>query len=126
MLTYDHLIDDGRYTFSVTADGAVTNLFKLQERKWSSSSSRSDLPLPVCREAEERLHSFSRIGKRATIMPMFVVNTNVAKSDVPAALLSEATEELAKAMGKPAQVGRGANMLHVHHLLSVSPLSLCK
>lgn len=41
-------------------------------------------------------------------MPMFVVNTNVAKSDVPAALLSEATDELAKAMGKPAQVGPGA------------------
>lgn len=38
-------------------------------------------------------------------MPMFVVSTNVAKSDVPLALLSEATEELAKAMGKPAQVG---------------------
>lgn len=35
------------------------------------------------------------------------MNTNVAKSDVPAALLSEATEELAKAMGKPVQVGRG-------------------
>lgn len=38
-------------------------------------------------------------------MPMFVVNTNVARGDVPTALLSEATEELAKAMGKPAQVG---------------------
>lgn len=38
-------------------------------------------------------------------MPMFMVNTNVAKGDVPPALLSEATEELAKAMGKPAQVG---------------------
>uniref|UniRef100_A0A8C6TH91 Macrophage migration inhibitory factor n=1 Tax=Neogobius melanostomus TaxID=47308 RepID=A0A8C6TH91_9GOBI len=36
-------------------------------------------------------------------MPMFVVNTNVAKSEVPNALLSEATEELAKAMGKPVQ-----------------------
>uniref|UniRef100_A0A3Q3VSG7 Macrophage migration inhibitory factor n=1 Tax=Mola mola TaxID=94237 RepID=A0A3Q3VSG7_MOLML len=36
-------------------------------------------------------------------MPMFVVNTNVAKSDVPLALLSEATDELAKAMGKPPQ-----------------------
>lgn len=36
---------------------------------------------------------------------MFVVNTNVAKADVPAALLSEATNELAKAMEKPAQVG---------------------
>lgn len=39
-------------------------------------------------------------------MPMFVVNTNVAKSDVPAALLSEASDELAKAMGKPPQVGQ--------------------
>lgn len=37
-------------------------------------------------------------------MPMFVINTNVAKSDVPAALLSEATNELAKVMEKPAQV----------------------
>nr|AEA39742.1 macrophage migration inhibitory factor [Epinephelus coioides] len=36
-------------------------------------------------------------------MPMFIVSTNVAKSDVPTALLSEATDELAKAMGKPAQ-----------------------
>ncbi|KAM9795269.1 macrophage migration inhibitory factor [Neosynchiropus ocellatus] len=36
-------------------------------------------------------------------MPIFVVNTNVAKSDVPVSLLTEATEELAKAMGKPAQ-----------------------
>ncbi|XP_077434900.1 macrophage migration inhibitory factor [Vanacampus margaritifer] len=36
-------------------------------------------------------------------MPMFVVNTNVAKGSVPTALLTEATEELAKAMGKPAQ-----------------------
>lgn len=34
---------------------------------------------------------------------MFAVNTNVARGDVPAALLSEATEALAKAMGKPAQ-----------------------
>ncbi|KAM8848512.1 macrophage migration inhibitory factor [Synchiropus picturatus] len=36
-------------------------------------------------------------------MPMFVVNTNVAKGEVPTVLLSEATAELAKAMGKPAQ-----------------------
>ncbi|KAI3351728.1 hypothetical protein L3Q82_020563 [Scortum barcoo] len=36
-------------------------------------------------------------------MPMFIVNTNVAKSDVPAGLLTEATEELARAMEKPAQ-----------------------
>lgn len=44
-------------------------------------------------------------------MPMFMVNTNVAKGDIPPALLSEATEELAKAMGKPAQVGRGGSLL---------------
>lgn len=37
-------------------------------------------------------------------MPIFVINTNVVKSDVPAALLSEATNELAKVMEKPAQV----------------------
>ncbi|KAG5263522.1 hypothetical protein AALO_G00265740 [Alosa alosa] len=36
-------------------------------------------------------------------MPMFVVNTNVAKSAIPAALMVEATDELAKLMGKPAQ-----------------------
>lgn len=40
------------------------------------------------------------------VMPMFVVNTNVAKDSVPGELLSEATQELAKAMGKPAQVSR--------------------
>ncbi|XP_074530453.1 macrophage migration inhibitory factor [Halichoeres trimaculatus] len=34
-------------------------------------------------------------------MPMFVVNTNVAKSDIPVALLSEASAELATAIGKP-------------------------
>ncbi|KAM3612598.1 uncharacterized protein V6R79_010806 [Siganus canaliculatus] len=32
-------------------------------------------------------------------MPTFVVHTNVAKKDVPPALFSEATEELAKAVG---------------------------
>ncbi|KAM9377114.1 macrophage migration inhibitory factor [Pholidichthys leucotaenia] len=36
-------------------------------------------------------------------MPMFVVNTNVAKDAVPVGLLSEATAELAKSMGKPAK-----------------------
>ncbi|XP_048826648.1 macrophage migration inhibitory factor [Brienomyrus brachyistius] len=36
-------------------------------------------------------------------MPMFLVNTNVAKDAVPASLMSEATEELSKAMGKPVQ-----------------------
>lgn len=38
-------------------------------------------------------------------MPRFEVNTNVAKVDVPEVLLSEATNELAKAMGTPLQVG---------------------
>ncbi|XP_034546571.1 macrophage migration inhibitory factor [Notolabrus celidotus] len=36
-------------------------------------------------------------------MPMFVVNTNVAKGDVPEALLTEASSELATAIGKPEQ-----------------------
>lgn len=45
-------------------------------------------------------------------MPMFVVNTNVAKGDVPHALLSEAIAELAKALGKPVQVGRKICFLH--------------
>ncbi|XP_076878489.1 macrophage migration inhibitory factor [Brachyhypopomus gauderio] len=35
-------------------------------------------------------------------MPMFVVNTNVSKDAVPASLMSELTQDLAKAMGKPA------------------------
>ncbi|KAL7863616.1 hypothetical protein SRHO_G00126000 [Serrasalmus rhombeus] len=41
-------------------------------------------------------------------MPMFVVNTNVSKDAVPAGLLSQLTEELAKATGKP------ANYIAVH------------
>ncbi|XP_017547457.1 macrophage migration inhibitory factor [Pygocentrus nattereri] len=41
-------------------------------------------------------------------MPMFVVNTNVSKDAVPADLLSQLTEELAKATGKP------ANYIAVH------------
>ncbi|XP_034037179.1 macrophage migration inhibitory factor-like [Thalassophryne amazonica] len=36
-------------------------------------------------------------------MPMFVVNTNVPGTDVPSALLTEASETLAEAMGKPLQ-----------------------
>lgn len=51
------------------------------------------------------LHYFAvRACLSVAVMPMFVVNTNVAKDSVPAELLSEATQELAKAMGKPAQV----------------------
>ncbi|MBN3283836.1 MIF factor, partial [Polyodon spathula] len=34
-------------------------------------------------------------------MPMFVMKTNVSKDAVPPSLLSEATQELSKAMGKP-------------------------
>lgn len=49
-------------------------------------------------------------------MPMFVVNTNVAKDSVPAELLSEATQELAKAMGKPAQV---SSRLHFSCFLKI-------
>ncbi|XP_028824204.1 macrophage migration inhibitory factor [Denticeps clupeoides] len=36
-------------------------------------------------------------------MPMFVVNTNVARDAVPAALMAELTDELARVLGKPAQ-----------------------
>ncbi|CAN9514994.1 unnamed protein product [Ophioblennius macclurei] len=36
-------------------------------------------------------------------MPVFTLNTNVARSDIPAELLSEATSSLSAAMGKPAQ-----------------------
>lgn len=59
-------------------------------------------------------------------MPMFVVNTNVAKGDVPMALLSEATEELAKAMGKPVQVGRNFCNLHTVHCMCRSALTSLK
>ena len=37
-------------------------------------------------------------------MPMFVVNTNVPRASVPDGLLSELTQQLAQATGKPAQV----------------------
>ncbi|XP_055015112.1 macrophage migration inhibitory factor isoform X6 [Boleophthalmus pectinirostris] len=36
-------------------------------------------------------------------MPMFIVNTNVAGSEVTDTFLSEATQELAKEMSKPVQ-----------------------
>lgn len=39
-------------------------------------------------------------------MPMFVVNTNVPRASVPDGLLSELTQQLAQATGKPAQVCR--------------------
>lgn len=38
------------------------------------------------------------------IMPMFVVNTNVPRASVPDGFLSELTQQLVQAMGKPAQV----------------------
>lgn len=37
------------------------------------------------------------------LMPMFVVNTNVPRASVPDGLLSELTQQLAQATGKPAQ-----------------------
>lgn len=39
-------------------------------------------------------------------MPMFTVNTNVPRASVPEGLLSELTQQLAQATGKPAQVCR--------------------
>lgn len=42
----------------------------------------------------------------SAIMPMFVVNTNVPRGSVPDGLLSELTQQLAQATGKPAQVCR--------------------
>ncbi|XP_062068132.1 macrophage migration inhibitory factor-like [Lepus europaeus] len=36
-------------------------------------------------------------------MPMFVVNTNMPRASVPDGLLSELTQQLAQATGKPAQ-----------------------
>ncbi|ELW72604.1 Macrophage migration inhibitory factor [Tupaia chinensis] len=36
-------------------------------------------------------------------MPMFIVNTNVPRASVPDGLLSELTQQLAEATGKPAQ-----------------------
>lgn len=39
----------------------------------------------------------------SAIMPMFVVNTNVPRASVPDGLLSELTQQLVQATGKPAQ-----------------------
>ena len=36
-------------------------------------------------------------------MPMFIVNTNVPRASVPEGFLSELTQQLAQATGKPAQ-----------------------
>lgn len=49
-------------------------------------------------------------------MPMFVVSTNVAKADIPVNLLSEASSEMAKMIGKPEQVGL---KLGHNHMLSL-------
>ena len=38
------------------------------------------------------------------VMPIFLVNTNVSRASVPDGLLSELTQQLAQATGKPAQV----------------------
>lgn len=39
-------------------------------------------------------------------MPMFIVNTNVPRASVPDGFLSELTQQLAQATGKPPQVCR--------------------
>nr|XP_009918902.1 PREDICTED: macrophage migration inhibitory factor-like [Haliaeetus albicilla] len=36
-------------------------------------------------------------------MPKFIVNTNISKDKVPEPLMGELTQQLSKAMGKPAQ-----------------------
>ncbi|XP_077434901.1 macrophage migration inhibitory factor-like [Vanacampus margaritifer] len=43
-------------------------------------------------------------------MPIFAVNTNFAKGDLPATLMTEATEELVKVTGKPVEL----IAVHVH------------
>ncbi|KAK4813066.1 hypothetical protein QYF61_007568 [Mycteria americana] len=37
-------------------------------------------------------------------MPKFIVNTNISKDEVPESFTGELTQQLSKAMGKPAQV----------------------
>lgn len=46
------------------------------------------------------------LRRPSAIMPMFVVNTNVPRASVPDGLLSDLTQQLAQATGKPAQVCR--------------------
>lgn len=43
------------------------------------------------------------LRRPSAIMPMFVVNTNVPRASVPDGLLSDLTQQLAQATGKPAQ-----------------------
>ncbi|XP_061691295.1 macrophage migration inhibitory factor-like [Syngnathoides biaculeatus] len=60
-------------------------------------------------------------------MQIFFVNTTVRKEDLPADLLSETTEELAKAVGKPAQLI--AVHIHADQIMmiggNVDPCALC-
>lgn len=82
-------------------------------------TSREAGPLPPAGGARPRSRSSGSLLRRASqsvpvhsarrpsaIMPMFVVNTNVPRASVPDGLLSELTQQLVQATGKPAQVGR--------------------
>lgn len=53
-------------------------------------------------------------------MPKFIVNTNISKDKVPEPFVGELTQQLSKAMGKPAQVRRHAQMFSLF-----SQLCLC-
>lgn len=53
-------------------------------------------------------------------MPKFIVNTNISKDKVPEPLMGELTQQLSKAMGKPAQVRTDVRMFSLS-----SQLCLC-
>lgn len=46
-------------------------------------------------------------------MPKFIVNTNISKDKVPESFTGELTQQLSKAMDKPAQVSPDAQMCYV-------------
>ncbi|KAJ3587664.1 hypothetical protein NHX12_011261 [Muraenolepis orangiensis] len=59
-----------------------------------------------CKNTHTHTHTYTTSAHTYTTsaaMPMFTVHTNVARSAVPAAFVSEATVELAKALRKPEQ-----------------------
>lgn len=43
-------------------------------------------------------------------MPKFIVNTNISKDKIPESFAGELTQQLSKALGKPAQVSPLAEM----------------
>lgn len=50
-------------------------------------------------------------------MPKFIVNTNISKDKVPESFSGEVTQQLSKALGKPAQVSPFAEMFSLFSLL---------